>query len=364
MSRGVPWATRTSTEPQLRPCQTAGCRAWAEHGRDRCRSHRDTATRSRHHDPGAYVAFSGSDGWDIDGFDIDEPRSTLPAITPGDPMPSEEHLDDFEVHDLISQAHAEAAKRQVNAAMTAALVDRMGWDPRLRAWAESFADDDEPRSAHEAIADGVRRVIDAWAQDSTSHPISARVQWVIADRYGCGHLDWAAPDDGDDWVVDPHHEDDDVWVDHADAFLDAYVEAQYEATQKHLAERGVTSVAAHRGVGWAHGAAHAPADAATWTAEERTLQDAPVGIDLTAASSWSTERHTAGRFARMAVKDHVRAGVGAVEAVYTAQIPAERIWSTPQTGPGCLDEREVVVIGGPAAAWVRVRRFPPGQTHT
>jgi hypothetical protein len=57
-------------------------------------------------------------------------------------------------------------------------------------------------------------------------------------------------------------------------------------------------------------------------------------------SSFSTDKEIATSFARASVTQK------AARFIITSIVPKERVFSIPETGSGCLDEEEVVVLGG------------------
>lgn len=111
-------------------------------------------------------------------------------------------------------------------------------------------------------------------------------------------------------------------------WADAYTRAEYAATQQWLKDHGITGyVTLYRGVLGQH---------TRLNAGTQTVTMRPV-------TSWSLDDEQARNFtayARQGHPDH--------PAILVARIPVERILSLPLTGRGALQEREVVVIGGPA----------------
>jgi hypothetical protein len=57
-------------------------------------------------------------------------------------------------------------------------------------------------------------------------------------------------------------------------------------------------------------------------------------------SSWSTNKHTAHSF-----------GESPYGHVLTSVVPRKHVWSTAHTGPGCLNEQEIITIGGHGHAY-------------
>ena len=267
------------------------------------------------------------------------------------------------------------AKVEANRLLSNALITRMGADDELREWAES----DPRRTPNEAIENGVRRVIDSWAADSNNRVISEAVQEAVNRKFGPGLCCY------NDGALEYHHEDEDgwddddddfdfddsnvTWVGDADPFLDAYVDEQYRITQEWLEVRGITEVTAHRGMSWGvspddedliidNDWPHHGAGDAIRHAEDHSIGDAwfdgpsIVSTDANALSSWTTRPAVARGFGNHA-NEHGRWGAQGVGAIVSSRVPADRVFSVPRVGPGCLNEHEVVLIGGPATASCR-----------
>lgn len=95
-----------------------------------------------------------------------------------------------------------------------------------------------------------------------------------------------------------------------------FVRAQYESTQEELKSRGITEVTVYRGQPKIEG-------------EDVVLQP---------GSSWSLDRNLASNFAVVSHGENGR--------VLTATVPASRILALPTNG-GCLQQAELVLLGGP-----------------
>lgn len=119
----------------------------------------------------------------------------------------------------------------------------------------------------------------------------------------------------------------------AKAKIQRAVTAMYENTQQRLADLGITEVRAYRG----------------FTTEGEVYDDLVRATKTTFAtsplSSWSLDYAIAREFSESYDND---AGL-VIEAV----IPAKRIYALPSTGVGCLNEYEVVALGGTDPARVR-----------
>ena len=157
----------------------------------------------------------------------------------------------------------------------------------------------------------------SWAKSSSDAQMySVALQAAVAREFG---LDDRMMDE--DYRVLSQHEE---LVEKARSF----VRAVYAETQEQLERMGVETVRVYRGMqldpellqGW--------------------RESAVVRMPMRPLSSWSLGSRTAAHFAREAP--------GAVGVVVAADIPRERIFSTCITGPGCLTEQEVVVLGQPS----------------
>lgn len=288
------------------------------------------------------------------GSEVLIPAGPDAPVTHLDPVPDTAFTTDERV----------ATKERVHEVMVDALLARCAHDGHLRYWANSHT----VRTAPESISDGVERVIDSWAQDSHARVVSVALQQAVQRRFGTADMPAWEPligewDDEDlDRRVDPFGpmrtlDDSNVgWVETADPFLDAYVEEQYAITQGWLADHGVDRLVVHRGMFWEvdPGDVHeAPYPGARHAVEKIRQHDGSTwvdGDDVPATGSpltaWSTSSLIAERFATR----HLPRGGQRLSLVMSAQVPADRVFSTPHTGLGCLNEREVVVIGGPGTA--------------
>jgi hypothetical protein len=124
--------------------------------------------------------------------------------------------------------------------------------------------------------------------------------------------------------------------------LRALVRNQYDYTQEVLKARGIEYLDLARGV---------------TSMPDRHLAGVTTLTLLNPLSSWTTSRFTAERFAGAAdVADQWETRAG--DYLLQARVPASRIFSTAVTGPGCLNEFEVVVLGAAAegdTVWVDSR---------
>jgi hypothetical protein len=176
------------------------------------------------------------------------------------------------------------------------------------------------------VSDGVS----LWAQTSNGTNYRAlALQDTAATLFGMdGHADWEGYNDN------PALRDgvDQAKTDEGD-FFEAFLLAQYQATQDRLSERGITSVELSRG--------YRSYDGTPVWADGAQTADLP----LRPMSSFTSDPSIAGRFAR--------ATDGSDGFVISATVPADRILSTPRSGMGALSESEFVVLDGPGSWAVR-----------
>jgi hypothetical protein len=118
----------------------------------------------------------------------------------------------------------------------------------------------------------------------------------------------------------------------------AYVELVYNETQASLKKQGVTELMLYRGVHFD------PASTGVGDPLESPQAESDQDIILNPVSSFSTSEMVAEAFAQPEGFAH--------SYVLEATVPVERVFSMATTGPGCLKETELLVVGGPAQATV------------
>lgn len=124
--------------------------------------------------------------------------------------------------------------------------------------------------------------------------------------------------------------------------IQAYVDSVYERTQMQLAEQEITEMSLYRGVQW-------EANADPFKAEDiDNVKPSVVDTNLNPLSSFTTSIVTAAQDFGLSWVSAVAGGRAVDGYQLTATVPAERIFSLPTSGPGCLAETECLVIGGPA----------------
>ncbi len=120
----------------------------------------------------------------------------------------------------------------------------------------------------------------------------------------------------------------------------AFLQAQYDATQKYFKDNNIKELILYRGV------EHSDAG----KLREETIQLQPI-------SSFSTRAGQAFKFASIGsegskIGQHPSEEGGSGGTVYVSVVPVEKILSHPRTGFGCTREREVTVLGGKMKATV------------
>ena len=151
-------------------------------------------------------------------------------------------------------------------------------------------------------------LVNQWAQTSNnSNPNSQAMQQAAAQQFNLdNHAEW------DGMEGDLKAATDAAYAANG-AVYSAFLQAQYDNTQNQLNAAGIESITVYRGSG---------------------LGDPSVNEVITRPmSSWSTSFGTA-------------VGFGNDGVIYRTEIPAAQILSTAGTGFGCLNEFEIVALGG------------------
>lgn len=151
-------------------------------------------------------------------------------------------------------------------------------------------------------------LVNQWAQTSNNNnPNSQAMQQAAAQQFGLdNHAEWEG------MTGDLKAATDAAYAQNG-AVYSAFLQAQYDNTQEQLKSAGIESITVYRG---------------------STLGDPSVNEVVTRPmSSWSTSFGTA-------------VGFGNNGVIYRTEIPASQIMSTAGTGFGCLNEFEIVALGG------------------
>lgn len=204
-------------------------------------------------------------------------------------------------------------------------------DPEWGSYTSDYPQDsvgfrcDTPEAQQQIRETAVSNLVSNWSGTSNdTAPQSLALQETVAKEFGLtGHAGWPT----DEWT---QHQTDGLILAHGDVYRD-FARTQYDQTQAYLKGEGVTEMTLARG--WA------------WTVDDPTpqwAQAAPAGnsvatVETRPLSSWSSDAGAAHQFAVRGLD---------LSAVTYQTVPVERIFATPLTGIGCLNEREFVVLGG------------------
>lgn len=290
-------------------------------------------------------SWGGADG-DVDEevskFDPDQPRDESGRWTDGpgggagrfDPakpvrVPSDARTIPI---DAMSSATRETIARDVMKVMDGNGKDIASWDVRREAKKESqarlsskmmdlYPDVAAKIDMHSATYD----YVNLWAETSGDHnPRAVAAQLAAAREFDLpdieiGHLGMRASAEGildgpSKYVASTYQGDSPT----EEEVFRALVRSTYEVTQDFLRDNGIRSVPLARG------------------AEYDTAIAEDADVKLQPLSSFATDVRQAMKFADMA-------DTGTIHLMH---VPADRVFSTPWTGVGCLPETEVVVLGG------------------
>ena len=168
--------------------------------------------------------------------------------------------------------------------------------------------------------DDANALVKTWAKTSGgTNATSCQLQNVAAERFGVKEGKY-----------------DKGWLQTAELYgkplvdratTEKFVNAVYDSTQAMLKGSGASTIRLYRGM-------EVEPDSALNKITDEIAVHASNPL-----SSWSLSPLTAHNFTR-------RYGSSKPGVVLTLDVPVSRIWSTYLTGPGCLSEAEVIVIGG------------------
>lgn len=187
-----------------------------------------------------------------------------------------------------------------------------------------------PEAAAKVRQVAASRMVKMWAASSNDENIvSLAVQDAAAAEFGMkDHAPWPAQGDVGKFA---RQRVDAITASHGDVYR-SYVRAQYDETQAMFKDMGIGSVRVHRGV----------------LVEESIMRDAfdisgtqlTGGARLRPLSSWSSDPKEAQSFAM----DTITGSAAHFRIVMETRLPVSQILSTPYTGVGCRNEKEVVSV--------------------
>ena len=198
---------------------------------------------------------------------------------------------------------------------------------------------DTPEAAQMLREAAVAGLVHQWASTSNdSNTKSLAIQESAKQEFGLsGSASWQ-PKDGPMIYQDAQKSVDSEIKQNGDYYR-AFLRAQYDETQQQLKDAGITGLDVFRGQ-----------DGVDKT--EKAIGNYEIGAkDISVATrplgSWSTDKGQARTFGKYAGDESV---------VYSAHVPADRIFSTPSSGLGCYGENEVVLLGGKDTMFVEPAR--------
>lgn len=233
---------------------------------------------------------------------------------------------------------------------------------------------DEPipeRELQSIAYDTAREFVDSWARSaSDTSEMSLAMQEAVAERFGTPRNEGYAK------LVEATKIDPETA-----RIAAAVVDSVYTRTQAYLKEHGITEVSVHRGMtleidsnlAWTDvtrmqaladehlsglsetvdylNPRYGPDNALPSHAIEEThIFRGTTALEMNPVSSFSLESRIAKRFSD--VYENKPGNSRAISVLIHTTVPASQVFSTPQTGPGCALEHEVLVIGKPTPAYV------------
>jgi len=193
-------------------------------------------------------------------------------------------------------------------------------------------------------------IIGQWAETSADHvPAAVAMQMVAASEFRLSgakfdHLPWEAREKARE-----------QYGQHKEA-MGQFLRAQYEQTQEFLADAGIESVTVYRGMVLRPQIIDRETYKPIGPNEDYDNMRAVLVPDEPAPpyKQWSKSATTELSMQPMSSASYLlgeatvfgNPGSGGLGIIAAAEIPAERILSTPLTGTGCLSEAEIIVLGG------------------
>ena len=169
-------------------------------------------------------------------------------------------------------------------------------------------------------------LVHQWAQTANNnHPMSHAIQDTVKEVFGIKDapkwkfeesVTYLGENRGDSVV----RQVEDIKKENSE-FLNAFVKAQYRLTQEWFEERGIDKIFLYRGIN-----------------DVQSTVSGSGMAELRPLSSWTTDLSTA--------EDFTRGNPSAESMLLRREVDVKEIFSTPLTGVGCIQEYEVVLLGG------------------
>jgi hypothetical protein len=187
----------------------------------------------------------------------------------------------------------------------------------------------DPRMVDMAKDARVRELVAQWAGTSNdTSTVSLAIQETVKREFGLADtLDWTMKPDTAKAVAEE-------LAKHGDEYR-AFVRAQYDITQQWLKDEGITELRVFRGMRFQETPEWISPNALSGTTKYGKVNGVVSDVPLRPISSFSYDPSVADEFAG-----------GSQWVVLDGYVPADRIFSTAQSGVGCLEEGEIVVLSG------------------
>jgi hypothetical protein len=230
-----------------------------------------------------------------------------------------------------------AAKKQIVASIRDALVKSKLTDQQLMEFSREFRGEvyDQSIDTRTVLATiGAQGLVDAWADSSAdSVPRAIAVQLAANDLMGSPPIH--VPHSWGERNARARRLGAELAEQHR-AVFDVALGHIYERTQRELKAAGIETVEVYRGMIVPRGEFTVP------------LEQAHVGsVTLQPLSSFSSNVETATSFSTEGLYGQAKA-TSPVAVIMAVRVPRSQVFSTAQTGQGCLSESEFILFGGPS----------------
>lgn len=196
----------------------------------------------------------------------------------------------------------------------------------------------------------VSNFIKSWAATSNDRSVlSLAIQEAAREEFGLeGVADWKQVNVfvGNNEIVQDAPK---TFYEKYGLTLRKFVRAQYAETQRVFKETNIKGVTVYRGMG--------VSTDDPILREASSLGPVPIGVVGRPLSSWSADYSTAKQFADDNAEPGISNGI-----VFKTTVAAEQVLSTPLSGFGCLEEEELVILGGTRDAEMLLSMYAANNT--
>jgi hypothetical protein len=271
-------------------------------------------------DPDVAVALTPVDNFLFNGFDDDSGRDDYQLVSldnngdvrltiASDVIEGSNYPDGYEKNDVISE------------------IENINGSSPFQGWALQGTPEAEQMVRQAATSN----LIQQWSFTSNDTSATAlAMQDIAAQKFGIeNHADWNVDTSGlTSEAVSTMNAYRETLVNEKAEVLGSFLQAQYDSTQDYLSSKNIDSLVLYRGM----------------KDLETPVESGEQWVQTRPMTSWSTSEQSAAMFS------DVDPTLGSDESLNSvmvkATVPADRILSLPMTGFGCLNEQEVVVLGG------------------